>query len=275
MSNNIFKTAVIVLVILALCSPTLSVKALTAEELYETFDIDYVPEVSKDDLDIIQKFNYAKRYVQMFRYVADSTYDTSAIESKIETAQNRLAEIEQELLGGYSLSTTEIYDLEAEYQHLAGQILELASCTENIELDYKGMEPTDIPSYEDYLVAVANKNLAESRCQLGDSKPSVITNTHLVSDFDSTTVTYVSTPLAVTTSLFNGVVVFANDTTVTINHYNNIYTSYRGLTPCVEKGDTIGQGQCIGYSSGTLSVRMKVGGEFVNIHSYLEASDDL
>lgn len=275
MSNHIFKAALTVCLLLVLCSTTLSTKALTAEELYSVFGITYESGISKEDLETIQNYNQAKRYVQMFRYVAESEYDKGAVDTKIDATVERMTEIETSLLAGFDLPANEIYDLESEYRSLSKQLEELQSSTVTVPLDYSEKEPTEVPTYEEYLIAVANKNLADSRAKLGDSTPTVMTNTHLVSDFDETTVTYASTPLSVTTSLFNGVVVYSEGDTVTINHYNNIFTSYKGLTPCVEKGDTIGQGQCIGYSSGILSVRMKVGGQFVNIHSYLEENDEL
>ena len=275
MSNYLSKAALAVCLLLVLCTTTLSVSALTARELYELFDIDYKSDISEEDLTTIQQYNYAKRYVQMFRYVADSSYDANSIKQKINATEQRLREIESELLGGYYLSSTAIFELESEYQTLTRQLQELKSCIESVELDVKELKPEDVPSYEDFIIAVANKNLADSRSQLGSNSPSIMTNIHLVSDFDDTTVTYASAPLSIITSLFNGIVIYADEDTVTVYHYNNIYTSYKGLTPCVEKGNTIGQGQCIGYSSGILSVRMKVGGEFVDIHSYLEDNNDL
>ena len=74
--------------------------------------------------------------------------------------------------------------------------------------------------------------------------------------------------------MYNGVVSSVGEDHVTINHHNNIVSSYKNITPTVEVGDTVLQNSPIGITEGMFKVKLKIKDSLIDIHELLEVSDE-
>lgn len=250
----------------------MTVHAMTAEELYQFYGEPYTPLYREEDLETIQNYNFAKQYLNKYRYVASSEYDDKILLSREEKYQSDMEHAEQILANGFYLSLSEIYEAEANYAYAKAKLEETRDALDTTYmLDETKSLPTNVPSYQDYVQAVSNKRLVDMANDLGSAETlSILSGPHLVDDWDDHTVTYSTLELSLVTSLFNGYVTGVTEDTVTVNHYNNIISYYKGLTPSVQVGDEVKQGSLLGYSYDRVHLRLRINDELVDVYKLLE-----
>lgn len=253
------------------CTPTL---AYTAEDLYADLGIEYTDPHSQEDINTIVAYRCARRYVRIFSHLSTVSFEENTFGEMLEELKQELDTTENLLRAAYTLSLDEIYELESKYVELkkAYDSAYLSDSAEEVELRQLRIE--DIPSYSEYAKANARNTLIETRLELGSDVPSITPNAFVISGTTDSSITIGTGELAVITSLFNGEVIDVKDDVVTVHHYNGIFTSYKGLTPSVKVGETVYQGKCIGYSNGSVSVRMRVADVFVDIAKFLEGANE-
>lgn len=275
MSKRVTNTTANIAIGIMLLLQPLTAYAYTAEELYEDCEVEWESPYSQEDLDTIRNYNYAKRYASMFRYVADSTYDESVIEERIQQCEEQLQSIEKELLAGFDKTEVEIYQLESDYNTALQQLEEAKSTMTPIDVDVKKLSADEIPTYAEYVKALNRKRSTEVSCNLGEMKAvKASLNAVLIKDYTSTSVTYATVEGSGVVSLFNGVVAAVGEDHVTINHHNGIVSSYKGLRATVKVGDTVTQGSPIGITPGEFTVKLRVGDKLIDIYKLLEVSDE-
>ena len=260
------KTAVTLLVVL-LSLPTICY-ADTAVDVYEVYGVDYEITYPDSVVDTINSYNYAKRYIAMYRYVAESEYDKSILEKRIDTLESKLKDIESKLSNGYNLSLDEIYALEDEYVTTSKNLSDAKSALVEGEVECDTPDASNTPTYEEYMEAMQEKSRIKTEAEVGSVKNLTypVTSASLVSDkTDNSLLLDVAFGTTVT-ALFNGTVAAVDDSSITLNHHNGIYTYYGNLSSSiVSVGDTVYQGQSIGLSTDTLQLKIKVGGELKDV----------
>lgn len=260
----------IALLLLLFALPSVTVNAYTAEDLYNDFGIEFEDPHSAEDISTITSYRYARKYIRIFSHLSAMSFDNADMFTLKDALQTRLDVIETSLLDGFRLSLDEIYELETEYRETLELLNNITDMTEVKEIPLKQLDIESIPTFSEYAAANARNTLINTQQELGSNLPKLTANAYVISDYTDSSITIGTTELAIITSLFNGEVIYADDNVVTIDHYTDIYTSYRGLTPIVSVGDTVYQGKCIGYSKGNVSARLKIKDIYVDIYEYLE-----
>lgn len=250
-----------------LCIPS---HAYTAEELYNEFGLEYTDPHSTEDNNTIIAYRCAKRYVRIFGHLSAVDFTDVDLTDVTSPLQARLADIEEQLRNGFHLSIDTLYSLESEYREIHSTLDYLSMIENAKEVSLKQLDVSGIPTYSEYTKASARNALIDTQQELGNGTPTITPNAYVISNYTDSSVTVGTAELAVITSLFNGEVIDVTDDVVTINHYNSIYSSYKGLSPSVSIGDTVYQGKCIGYSKGNVSVRLRIKDTYVDIYSFLE-----
>ncbi len=275
MAKRIAGTAASITIACLVLLQPLTCFAYTAEELYSNYGLEFPSPYDEDDLNTINDYNYAKRYTSMFRYVADSEYDTEIIEKRISDCEDRLAAIEKELLSSYGKSSSDIYQLESDYNLAKQQLEDAQNATVPIDIKVDHLNAQDVPTYSEYVSAMNRKRFVDHKCELGESKAIKLSfNAQLVKDYTDTYITYATTEGSGVGTLYNGTIVAIGGDHVTVNHYNGIISSYKGILPTVEVGDAVRQGDPIGTTYGEFSVKLKVANSLVDIYKLLEVSDE-
>ncbi len=249
--------------------------AYSAEELYKDCGQEYTTPYSEEDIDTISNYNFAKRYVSMYRYVSSSEYDETIINERIAACEETVSAIEEQLLNGYSLSESEIYQLESDYKVAKQQLDDAKNVQKPIDIDVKRLNAEEIPTYNQYVRAMNRKKTADINCNLGNNKIPVLTmQAYLVRDYTDTCVTITTVKGGGVCAMYNGVVAGVSEDHVTINHHNGIVSSYKGITPTVNVGDTVLQGSPVGTTLGEFQAKLKVDETLVNLYKLLEVSDE-
>lgn len=262
------------MLLLFLCG-SMNVQAYTAEELYEDCGVEYSSPYDEKDLETISDYNFAKRYVSMYRYVSVSTYDEEIIENRINECKKIVEEAEAALLDGYSKTTTEIYQLESDYKVALQKLHDAENVTKPVEIETKQITAEDVPTYNEYVRAMNRKKVTDINCNLGEQiKPTLAVQAYLVENYDDTSITYTTVQNGGVCSMFNGTVAAVGDDHVTVSHHNGIVSSYKGVTPTVSVGDTVIQNGPIGVTGGSFTVKLKVKDKLVNVYELLEGSDE-
>lgn len=263
-----FKSRIFFVVCALLLLHNTPCQAATVDELYAVFDMEYSVEYPKDVLDTIDNYNYAKRYMSMYRYVVESEYDIESVNKNIEYLEDRLTEIESNLSKGFVLNLDEIYLLEDEYTEVYNQLERAKKSLISVDVDVRIPTSTDTPTYAEYINAMQKKALLATQAELGNVKglDYPIDTAALVKDLSDTHLTLSVADGSTATSLFNGKVVDITDDSITLYHYNNVYTLYKGIQHSyVEKGDTVYQGQSIGTVNSNLTLKLKLNGKLVDV----------
>ena len=267
-------------VALVLCLCLLSVNPIyadTASDLYELYGSEYVTDYPDGTLETISKYQNAKKYVAMYQYVITSDFDPSIINERIDKYSEEIDECSAKLLAGYSMSLEDIFDAEGEYLEATSLLHEAKKSLKQYEIDYSAPEAKDTPSYTEYSNACVVKDVIDAKSELGDVKSVKypINGACLIDDQTDTSLTLLTAENNLVQSLFNGVVAKTTEDSVTVYHYNHIYTYYGGLTNVtVSKGDTVYQYQTLGTSSSHVTLKLKINGDIVDINKLLHKEEN-
>lgn len=258
------KNTLILLLVFFLTTPTIA-EASTVKDVYEFYGVTYDESDYDEQLDIIQKYESAKKYVTMYQYIIYSEYDTSVINTRIESLTTRIQDIESSLKNGYNLPLDSIYALENEYATLVTQLedAEKSLLTHDIDLDVPTVENT--PSYSEYKKALEVTKLYSNIGDIADiSIP--VTSRYLVNDVTEKHATYTVEKGSDVTAVLSGRVVNINNNAVTINHGSGVYSYYGTLdTVTCSVGDYVQQHSVIGKSGTVITFKLKINDTLVDI----------
>lgn len=270
MGNKALK-AVIILCVSFLLKPT-TVFASTAEDLYKVYNIKFEAEYPENVLSTIQKYDNAKKYLSMYKYVALSDYDESIINKKIDNLIEEKNKIEEQLLSGYNLSLSDIYALEDKYVTVCKQLNDAESTSKTYSVEFNKPEPDSVPTYKEYIEAKRIKASIDTQMDIGDlDNVNPVTTAYLIDECSDNVITLDVPDSATVVSLFNGEIARIDTDGITINHYNGIYTFYGGVNNVyVDVGDTVYQGQAVGTVDENLILKCKVGNKIVDINKLFE-----
>lgn len=266
MGNETASKFLIVILVCFLLKP-ITVEAATPAELYTEYDLQYADSYPDGVLETISAYQNAQKYETMYYYVVSSDYDTSIIDRRITELEATLKDCENKLQSGYSLSISEIYELEDLYNTTLDKLEDAKSAANVVEIDYHMPTLSDVPSYDEYCEALSIKSKYDSTQELGtlminvpvtgDSSVNEDTDKHLLLDAQAG---------STVTSLFNGTVVQVTENSVTVQHPGNIYTYYGNLESVyVVENESVYQGEGVGSASETVMLKMKINGNFVPI----------
>lgn len=263
------------LALLLLLCHSVPVSAYSAEELCDDCGIEYTSPYDEEDIETISNYNFAKRYVSMYRYVSSSEYDEEVIENRINECEKIVEEAEEALLDGYSKSTAELYQLESDYKVALQKLEDAKNIMQPVDVKTKQLTADDVPTYNEYVRAMNRKRVAEINCDLGQFKvPTLAVQAYLIEDYDKNSVTYTTVQNGGVCSMYNGVVAAVGEDHVTINHHNGIVSSYKGVKPVLNVGDKVTQNYPIGVTDGTFTVKLKINNTLIDIYKLLEVSDE-
>lgn len=263
------------LALLILLCHSIPVQAYSAEELYKDCGMEYTSPYDKNDIETIGNYNFAKRYVSMYRYVSSSEYDEEVIEKRIEECERIVDDTEKALLNGYDKPVSELYQLESDYKEALRKLEDAKTIMHPVELNTKQLTAADVPTYNQYVHAMNRKKVADLNCNLGEHKfPTMAVQAYLIDNYDTSSVTYTTVQNGGVCSMYNGVVAAVGEDHVTINHHNGIVSSYKSVTPTVKVGDTVLQNRPIGVTDGKFTVKLKVNNTLIDIYKFLEVSNE-
>jgi murein DD-endopeptidase MepM/ murein hydrolase activator NlpD len=265
------------ILVIALVLQATTAYASTASDVYAVYDMSYEPSYPKGVLSTIAAYQNAKKYVYMYQYVIESEYDTTLIDRRIEEYKKTVETTSEKLLGGFSLDLSEIYALEDQYTEAVQKKEEAELSLVSYTVDYEAPTAKDVPTYAEYQQACTTKSLIDNKANVGTLENlSYPTETAcLIDSSNDTSMTFATSSNTVVTSLFNGKVAKVTDDSVTVCHYNKIYTCYSNLSSVtVKKGDIVCQGQSVGISTSKFTLRMKVGGKLVDVSKLFKEDTD-
>lgn len=250
------------------------VKAASAEEVYEVYDMEYSVDIPKEVTETIRAYDNAKKYVSMYTYVVNSEYDIESLTLKQTQIETELRIIESKLLSGYDTPQVELYSLEDEYHSLKTQLENIRSSLHTYSIEMESVTANSVPTYTEYKEAVQTKNDIVARMQIGEVeqlKVPVQSVAKLIKHDTKSTIYKVIEGTGVL-SPFNGVVdkVYVDKDyglCVVFDNYNGIKTYVCNLeTVDITEGDTVYQNQRIGYALGsTVLFKMSLSDTFVDI----------
>lgn len=268
-------TAVIMSLSLILYTPAVT-SCETTTDLYSMYDMSYTVEYPKDIMDTISKYQNAKKYVSMYQYVILSEYDTKLLDERERNCLKTIEKSEKSLLGCYNADLQTIYSYEDAYVTAVRQYDDVVKSKVTAPIDYEAPKPADVPTSSEYRKACNKKAYLDSCSNLGD-----VTDLHypfnvacLIDSTDNNRITFLTQRDALVQSLFNGKVAKCDNTSLTIYHYNGVYTHYTGLSSVsVKKGDKVRQYEPVGTSTSKVTIQLKLNGKLVDISKLFKESE--
>lgn len=248
-----------------LMSSSITCYAANTKSLYLLYDIEYRPKYPKGVSETIAKYDAAMRYIMMYRYI-DSMADTSGVLSKrITELKDRLDVIQDKLRSAYFLDINEIYALEEEYKVLHSQYAGYVEAMKTMSTKDESNVLDDVPTYKEYCYALELKKLYSGEHNLG----AVMIKYPVNKKVDAVSKTKQGILLkvndATVSSIFNGRVTNVSNHSVTVSHYDGIYTYYGNLHDIdVNVGDSLSQGSPIGKTNG-VELRLRIDDKVVDI----------
>lgn len=254
------KNAICTLALILLLTPMV-VEGHTCADVHVIYDLDMPRESYTDQLSIVGKYNDLHRFISMYNYIDLSVPDTETQDARMVSTQERVADIEAQLLNGYNLQFSEILELEEELENCQKYIVYLEGTYEysNVEIDIPDVE--SLPTREEYANAkevLANRLTDLDIGDLSDLKYPVVGEAtiplHSENDcyFDFNGIKPIIT-------LTNGTVSAVTEDSVSIEA-GDIYITYSMLKSIdVVTGDTVKQYERIGYGTDGISVAISVG----------------
>lgn len=260
-------TAMLMSLALVLYTPT-TANCETTTDLYDMYAMPYTVKYPKGILDTINKYQNAKKYVSMYQYVILSEYDTEILDTRERNCLKTIEQSEKSLLGCYNADLQTIYDYEDAYVTAVRQYDDVVKSKVTTPIDYEAPKPANVPTSSEYRKACNKKAYLDSCSNLGDVK-----DLHypfnvacLIDSIDNNSITFLTQKDALVQSLFNGKVAKCDDTSLTIYHYNGVYTHYAGLSSVsVKKGDKVRQYEPVGTSTSKVTMQLKLNGNLVDI----------
>ena len=248
----------------------------TAIKLYQEYDMSFSPVYPEDTIEILNSYAFAERYIYMFRYVdkAQAEDGNDVIESRIKTITEECATIKKQLVEGYYLSESEIYQLESDYANCMIKLDKATKSLESVKVDYSIPSTANTPTYEEYINALNIKDEIDLHTDIGDVKVPMkvpVSSSSVLDSCDNNGVVCNVAEGANVTSLWNGVVKDVTSDSIVIDCYNNILIGYAGLKDIkVNVGDSVYQGQIIATSEKQLKMKLQLNGTSVNLKKLFE-----
>lgn len=261
-----------VMLVFVLCT---DVYAETAKDIYELYGIEYTDCIPDSVLDVIQRYDNAKRYVTMYQYIVNSSYNSMELKTRIDVESKRLSKLESNLLGGFNKSIDEIYALEDDYlstrKDLETNELYAAFETANIETP----DVKHIPTESEYMEALRTKDEIIGTSNVGkiSAVPVPVLYADNMHTFKKSLYIQVLNSSDVV-SVFNGAIVSVKNNCITIAHSGNIYSYYGNLDEVyVSVGDVVFQNQPIGYTNDSIVFKFKINGSIVDPELLFEGNE--
>lgn len=266
---GIKKTAA--LIILLSCFSSAPVYAASVDDLYEFYNIPYVQEYPEGTLSTIRNYNNAHRFYSMYNCVVNLDYDDSVLREQIEKKEMELQEVTDALYNAYSLSTSEIFELEDKYIELTKDIDTLRACCKTYEIELT-KDYDAIPTKAEYEAAVKVKETVDAACELGPLQRALpVDSTTLLSDKKATSIEVVTVENSPVKAMYSGTVSHVGSDYVGIDHGNEVFTYYGYLNSIsVSLGDTVKQNDTLGNTSSKLLLKLKLGNKLVDISKLFE-----
>lgn len=261
------KSKAIAVALICCLLPT-NVSAGTAADLYELYGKEFQVKYPESVTQTISKYQEAKKYAAMYQYVITSEYDDGILQKRAEELKKTITSAETTLLNGYSMDIEDIYETEESYKSSLSLLEDTELAMQRADVQYNVPTVKDVPTYTEYCNARTLKSCYDTYSNIGSIKDITypVDSACLVEYEDATKLKLATIKESVVVSLFNGVVVDVHETDLTISHRNGVYTFYGGLKDiAVEVGEEVKQGQPIGYSSGHLTLKLKIDDEIVDI----------
>lgn len=258
-----FKAAIVVLSLVS-ASHCLDVKATTVSDLYELYDKRITEMYSESTLETIADYQRQLRSSAMYEYVKKSTFDNKLIEDKIKTLESELNYLETQLLNSYDEDLSTIYELEDDYETTKKSLENTRKSSESFEVKLPDEKTF---SKNKYKKALRDKNKTDYNKDIGTylNRYPVSGDIKSVKSTEDRLELYISNRSTIS-PLFNGKVSKVTDDSITLSHDCGIYSYYRGLEEIlVNVGDTVYQGQKLGYSSDVVILKFKINGDIVDV----------
>lgn len=264
--------AVISLVLAMSLLPNLTVHADSVNELFERYDIAEKAVLPEEVSDTIQNYNSAMQYAYMYSGVANSEYNRNLVETRLTDVQNKLNDVESQLLFGFSKSRSELELLEDEYRELFATKADLEGSlnTSDVPVDF---DFSNVPSTLQFQQAMDYKDMWLDDIQIGnieDIKVPVKEAAELISCNDLRTI-YKTTRKAQVQAPFNATVsdVFVSDDyglSVVLDSGYGVTSYVSNLEETtVSIGDEVEQYQTVGITADSNAVFcLELRGDLVN-----------
>lgn len=245
---------------------TTSVYAANTKSLFLLYDIDYVPTYPQDITDTIESYENAKRYAFMYQYITKIPDKSPVIEKRLEEVDAQLAKVKDKLKNCYFLPMDEITALEEEYTELNDKHNDYTNALHLYTVDNSDYDFSNVPTAKEYYKAVELKKYYSGEHTIGellvkyptDEKPTKVTK--------NANEVVLTIPETKVKSMYSGRVTNTNNNSVTISHFDGVYTYYGNLKDInVKVGDAVSQYTPIGTAEGDLTLRLKVANKIVDI----------
>ena len=240
--------------------------AANTKALYTLYGKEYSPKYPKGVSETIAKYDSAMRYLTMYHYIKGVANSSDILASRVKELKKELDDIKNKLTLGYFKDTSEIYDLEERYSTLYDQYSGYMQTLQTFSVKDESINLKDVPTYKEYCYALELKKLYSGEHNLG----SVLVKYPVVGDVKSVSKTKKGIRLKVNDakvqSIFNGRVTNVSNNSVTVSHYDGIYSYYGNLHKIrVHVGDSVSQGSQLGVATSSVELRLMVDNEIVDI----------
>lgn len=260
------KDARVWLVALLLLTP-ITAHAETVDDLYSMYGVGEEVKADESVLQTIRDYNDIKKFVAMYNYIDLSSPDTSSQDREVTELTKRIEEIDIELLDGYSLSLSEILDLEAEQQAARESIDRINNTRKYAHVDIVFPDADNMPTYDEYLKAKQELSAFELSKELGDVKSvAVPVSNGVLSQHTKVSTTFDLKDSSYVSCIFPGTVISAESGIVEIETVGNVIISYSNLDYyTVDVGDSVKQYQRIATATDKLKLSMQIDGEYYDM----------
>ncbi len=240
--------------------------AADTKALYTLYGKEYSPKYPKGVSETIAKYDSAMRHLTMYHYIDGVANSSDILSARIKALKKELDAIKDKLTLGYFKEANEIYELEEKYSTLYKQYSGYMKTLQTFSVKDKSINLKDAPTYKEYYYALEMKKLYSGEHNLG----SVHIKYPVVGEVKSTAKTKQGIKLKVSNakvqSIFNGRVTNVSNNSVTVSHYDGIYSYYGNLHKIkVHVGDSVSQGSVLGTAASSVELRLMIDNEIVDI----------
>lgn len=265
-----------VLAIIISCLITQTVSAATIQDLYDFYNVKCDVECPAEITDTINAYQRAEKYESMYQYVNSSTYDPIVLQRRVKACEEDLQTVTDKLLSAYDLTQDEIYTLESEYRICQQELKNAKAALSGCAIEYNIPDLGDVPTKKEYEYALHLKDFCNPYQEIGDIEnlQFPVQGDALISDYTKSSMTLRTTKNTLVTSLFNGVVLDCDESSVTLFCGSDVFVYEGNLDKIiVDKGDTVNQGDVIGKTSRNVLLKLKLGGSLCDVHQLFSKGD--
>lgn len=254
--------------------PAVFVNAESVDCLYSFYDMDKHVTIPDEVQQVLSSYQDAERYVNMYHYVIISDFDRSLLESQLESVTSDLERTELKLRNGYSLTLSEIYELEDTYTQLMKRRNELENSLSRQDSDYDIPNPGQVPTHAQYVAASEKKDKIIKESDIGDfeERKIPIEGAALLRYNDSDYTSMSVADKSRVKPMFNGTVEDIYEDvdfglTIKISHSNGAYSYVCNLeSVAVVVGENVTQKTVVGQLVDNIAVyRLELDGEMVDV----------